>query len=140
VPIVWSGGCSANSAASDWNAYCLDATDFSTASQHLTIGQTSITIVKAGFYRVNFWTISHGPTPGAVRFLRNGSSFHHGVGPGNGSGDWQWRNTSADVIWPFQAGDALAVEVWNPGTHAFASWSPSGAYSRLQVQYIGPTQ
>jgi hypothetical protein len=140
TPIMWSGGCSAYGKVSgDWNPYCLDGTDFNTASEYMAVGPTSIKILKTGFYRVNFRASSLGSAAGATAFLRNDEYFHMEVPSQNGGG-WQWWNSVAEVTWAFTAGDTLAVTVWNPGTYAFHPWSAAGAYSRLQVQYVGPTQ
>jgi hypothetical protein len=138
-PTVWSGGCSIFGTSPEWNTYCLDSADFSTAGEHLTVGPTSIRFLKPGFYRINFWTIAFGPAYGFARFLRNGRTFHDGAMQVAGTNP-QWRMVSADVLWPFDPGDELAVQTFNPGLYAFHSWSPSGGYSRLQVQYVGPTQ
>jgi hypothetical protein len=139
MPIMWSGGCSAYGKDNGENPYCFDGTDFNTATEHLTVGPTSIKILKTGFYRLHFRASSLGAAAGAITFLRNEEPFHMEVPSQNGGG-WQWWNTVAEVTWPFNAGDTLTVTVWNPGTYAFHPWSASGAYSRVQVQYVGPTQ
>ena len=137
MPIIWSGGCLSFGDAPGWNTYCFDGLDFNTANEHLTIGQTSITVLKPGFYRLNFFTISHGPSAGVARIYRNGSFFYTSAAdPINEV--WKWRDTFADVMWPFDAGDVIEVKVFNPQNIGFHSWSPSGAYSRFQMQYIGP--
>jgi hypothetical protein len=101
---------------------------------------TSITILKTGFYRINFRSMALGPINGSASLLRNGLEFHViGINePGNNP--WQWRDISMDVTWPFQAGDTLVVKAWNPGLYAYVHWSPSGKHSRVQVQYVGPVQ
>jgi hypothetical protein len=137
MPIIWSGGCKAMGSATGWNTYCLDGLDFNTANEHLTIGPTSITVLKAGFYRINFFTISHGPSAGIVKVERNGSHFY------TSAADpiqevWKWRDTFADVLWPFDAGDTIVIKVFNPASFAFHSWNENGEFSRLQVQYVGP--
>ena len=43
-------------------------------------------------------------------------------------------------MWPFAAGDVLTLQVWNLGLYGYYSSSPNGAYSRMQVQYLGPLQ
>jgi hypothetical protein len=141
TPIMWSGGCSAyGTVTGDWNPYCLDGTDFNTATEYLTVSPTltSIKILKTGFYRLHFRASSLGAAPGAIAFLQNEEFFHMEMPSQNGGG-WQWWNSVAEATWQFKAGDTLAVTVWNAGTYAFHPWSPSASYSRLQVQYVGPT-
>jgi hypothetical protein len=123
-----------------WNSYCLNGTDFNTAGEYLTIGATSIAFLKNGFYRINFWTIAFGPAYGAVRLLRNGNLIQDGASQAEGTPTWHWRPVTADVLWPFEAGDQLTVQTWNPGLYAFHAWNALGQYSRLQVQYVGPSQ
>ena len=80
MPVIWSGGCSHHGDVQQaWNTYCVDRTDFNTANEHLTIGASSITILKAGFYRITFRTIGLGPAEGAIAMLRNGQIFHTGI-------------------------------------------------------------
>ena len=123
--------------APGWNRYCFDATDFNTATAHLETDGNEFTFLKSGFYRVGFNVLSIGPSTNAIRLLLNGSPFHV-VGaqePANYAPSW--RDTSAQVVWPFNAGDKLGIEVNNPGQYAFHWWH-FGAHSRLQVTYVGP--
>jgi hypothetical protein len=140
VPIIWSGGCSLYGDIVGYsNRYCLNLTEFDTAGEYLSASGTSMTMLKPGYYRVNFRVSSHGSGPGAVRFYRNGSPFHTEV-ESQIAGESQWWNSGADVTWKFFAGDTLTVEVSNPGTYAFQPLGADGGYSRLQVQYVGPIE
>jgi hypothetical protein len=84
--------------------------------------------------------MSLGPINGSAALLRNGQTFHFiGINePGNNP--WQWRDVALDVTWPLTASDVLQIQVWNPGLYAYIHWSPEGKHSRVQIQYVGPTQ
>jgi hypothetical protein len=138
VPPFWSGGCGSHGQSAGWNAYCLTHEEFSTGQEYMQVtGPDEMTLHKSGYYRINMWGIAYGNGYAHIRMNKNGNYFYYGfpwVVPGN------WVEISASVIWPFEAGDKLTIEVWNPGAMAFHLASTESPNNRLQVQYIGPKQ
>ena len=134
---IWSGYCNTTSSAGGWNNYCTNVTEFNTIQgDKITINNNgTFTINTAGFYRFNFFAISHGASWAYVQFLVNGNSKYYGHEYGEGN---NWTDSFVDQTWQFNAGDTLYIRVHNPGTHAYHSGNANGAHSRLQLQYMGP--
>ena len=136
VPAFYSGMCGVHGMQAVFNRYCFSHEEFNTAHEHLEVGPDDLTILKAGFYRITFWAIANGNGYAPIRFNKNDAYFYSGyswVAPGN------WQEINASVIWPFAVGDKLTVDVANPGNYAFHQSSVEAPFSRLQVQYVGPT-
>lgn len=135
VPPFFSGMCNHHGDAAGWNRYCLNTVEFSTAGDYLTVTDSEITFLKGGFYRITFWGISNGNGYAHVLMNKNDTSFYVSwpwVNPG------QWAEIQAGVIWPFEAGDRLSLDVNNPGYMAFHQSTPEAPFARVQVQFIGP--
>jgi hypothetical protein len=139
TPVMWSGGCGVPRQAAGWNRYCLTATDFNTANEHLTVSADEIHFLKPGFYRITFYVLSIGASTNAVRLTQNSQAepFHMVGVQEPATYPNSWRDTSGEVVWPFQAGDTLSIDVLNPGLYAFHHWH-TGRHSRVQVTYVGP--
>jgi hypothetical protein len=137
TPIIWSGGCSTHGRAAGWNTYCNDRVDFNTAAAYISAdGNGTFTLLKSGYYRINFWCISDMVGYTNIQFVKNGSYFIYTMNYLNN----QWTDNIADQIWPFNAGDSLQIRVYNSGgnNYAYHSWNSSGAHSRVQISYEGP--
>ena len=134
VPFTWSGYCSTNGAASGYNKYCTDTTEWDNLDGMLEITDDgTFTVNQPGYYRINAWTASEGNGVAHARLQVNGQYKHHGYERVHG-------NTSdnfMDLIWPLDAGDEFYVEYNNPGTNAYVSGNTNGAHSRLQIEFIG---
>jgi hypothetical protein len=146
-PIIWSGGCSntvSNAPANVAMRYCTDREDFNTAATHLSVAPSGdITVKVAGYYRINFRTIAYGCDSLIIDVDRNGSTVHQSQNKLNPPSDPDYVDNSADMVWPYNVGDTLAVTLAHSGSSSCASvlywsWSPLGSLSRLQVQYLGP--
>lgn len=134
--IIWSGGCSSHGRAAGYNTYCLDQVEFNTAQGYLTVSTDgTVTVNKAGFYRINMWAISNVSNWAHVRILRNGTSIH--IGHENALNSW--TDNVADLTYRFEQGDTITVELYNSGgsNYAYHSFNTSGAHSRLQITYLG---
>ena len=140
TPVIWSGYCSSNGrAASAWNTYCTDKTDFNTAGSHLTVTSGgTFTVQVAGYYRVNAWAISNTSAYPHVRLVVNGTTIYYGH---EYSGD-RWVDNFMDVTWKLNVGDTFYVTYYNHGGNNYAYYSGNsiGAHSRLQVTYEGPPE
>jgi len=135
TPKIWSGGCTAYGSDAGWNTYCTDASDFNTTDGYLSVNTNgTFTVIREGYYRVNFWCLSYGNQYAYISLMVNGFTKQQGYGPCNG---WIIDN-SMDVIWRFEAGDTFYIRVYNPGTYAYHSYNANGQGSRLQVSYEGP--
>lgn len=137
--IIWSGGCSQNGISSTWIKYCLDTSDFDTASSYFDVHPGGVvTFQRSGWYRVNYWSMSIAGGDTYLRLLKNGRQFHFGK---NYSGN-TLSFVSADVIWPFAAGDTLEIQAMpTGGPYYFGYWaydpSKEGFDSRTQIHFVG---
>jgi hypothetical protein len=135
-PVIWSGGCSVHGTNVGWNTYCLDVTEFNTASAFFTVNSSgTVTFLKSGYYRFNAYFASQATGIQQTRLQKNGVAFYSGIDSQAGS----WNDKSADVIYRFNAGDTFTMDSYLPSTgYAYHSFSYTGAYSRLQIMFIGP--
>lgn len=136
--IMWSGGCSVLNYSLGWVRYCLNSMDFSTANDYLDVNPSGlVTVKRAGFYRINFWSIHNSPAEAYLQLQRNQQVLQYNVL------DLQqnWADWRVDVTWPFLAGDQISIMLYEGGGnhYAYDAWRPvsQGAFSRLQVNLIG---
>jgi len=137
-PVIWSGGCSTSGTAGFWQNFCLDTMDFNTASAYLTVATDgTITFLKSGYYRINARAVWAAPTGinNMAAFYKNGSYFHYDYLTGSQS----MQTYTADVTWPFNAGDNLVMQFYNGGgSPNYAYYGLSfGKYNRFQINFVG---
>lgn len=140
TPIIWSGGSSQYGVGTTgWIRYLTDMEDFNTAAGYLTVNANGIiTVLKPGFFRINFRTISFGLGFFNIQIRKNGQAINFG----QINGGLYWIDNLTDVTYQFNAGDTIEVYVNNPTStsYAYYSWSATNSSSRLQVQYEGALQ
>lgn len=160
--VIWSGGSSTLGNAEGWNTYNTDRSDLNTASTHLSASAESsgeaageITVLKAGFYRINFRTNTGTPPTslfngagGGIKILRYPLNTTDPVVV-HFRGYFAGTEAAADVIWHFAAGDKVKIQVQNTssinqfgvyvyGKAFFPLTNNTGAASsRLQIQFLG---
>ncbi len=133
-PIIWSGGCDSLGAAAGWNTYCLNTVEFATAASYFSVNPNgTVTFQTAGYYRVSYAGIALGAGAGHLRLSKNGAGIATSyLVPGT-----TWTPVSAEVVYPFAAGDTLLLEICNPGTYAFGPFSSPSYVGRFQIVYAG---
>ncbi len=137
--IGWSGGCPRTLSSAGWNRYCAEGTDFNTAQSHLSVAPDgTITVLQAGFYQVSMAASTQVSSLGFIRLMRQGTTVQIGSATANNNLD----DLRVDIAWPFAVGDKIVIEVFNAAANISGTgpWSPTDAYSRMQVTYLGPAQ
>jgi hypothetical protein len=68
--------------------------------------------------------------------LQGGTAVQIGSASANNALD----DLRLEIAWPFQAGEKVLIEVFNSTANVTGTgpWSPTGAYSRMQMIYLGP--
>jgi len=135
-PAIWSGGCSTHGTTVGWNTYCLDSTEFNTASAFFTANSNgTVSFLKSGYYRFNAYFASLTNGVQQTRFQKNGVPFFSSIDYQTGA----WNDKFADIIYQFNAGDIFIMDSYIQSTgYAFHSYAPTGNFSRLQIMFIGP--
>jgi len=136
--VFWSGGCSQIASSTGWNRYCTDKLDFNTADDHLHAADDgTITFIEGGLYEIGFHTSFNVPAELEIAFLKNGIRFNAGLTYSGG----QWTDTNKRILWPFQTGDTLQLDLRSQqsGNIVAVYWShnQSGRWSRLQIRKVG---
>jgi hypothetical protein len=138
VPVIWSGYCNVNgiSSAGDNVTYCTNTVEFNTASNHLTVDDKgNFGVDVPGFYRISAHGVSFAQSSAFV-FLKVNDAVTY-------VGQTYAGNTVVDmnmnVLWQMNKGDSFQVQfrALLGGTAYFAG-TPPNAYSKLQVEYVGP--
>lgn len=135
--IGWSGGCPRTLSAAGWNKYCAEGTDFNTAQGYLDVAPDgTLTILQPGFYHLRLSASTQVSSLAFIRMLQGGTAVQIGSASANNSLD----DLRLEIAWPFQAGEKVLVEVFNSTANVTGTgpWSPTGAYSRMQMIYLGP--
>lgn len=135
--IGWSGGCPRTLSAAGWNKYCAEGTDFHTAEGYLDVAPDgTFTILQPGFYHLRLSASTQVSSLAFVRMLQGGTAVQIGSASANNALD----DLRLEIAWPFQAGEKVLIEVFNSTANVTGTgpWSPTGAYSRMQMIYLGP--
>lgn len=145
-PVIFSGGCrNHGNVNNDYAKYCLDGTDFNTASDYLDANTDgTVTVKRSGWYRINFFGITHSSTWQHLQIVKTGYQYiHHGHKRNHGN----WEENWVDLTWPFKAGETFFLKIYrNSSSWNYHSWNHdhnasgwyTGSHSRLQVTYEGP--
>lgn len=132
--ISWSGGCSVRVPPIGWSAYCLDRTDFNTATENIAVNPNgTVTILKSGFYRINMWAVFDVVTYGDIRLLTSNTIIQESV---TYSGH-TWNDIHFDLTWPLEAGEQFVIQVYSSGGTGYMEWTPENTFSRFQVTFEG---
>jgi hypothetical protein len=141
-PIIWSGGCTSHGQGGSWNTYCLNASDNNTASDYLSIDPGgTVTVKRAGWYRINWFGIANQANWAHVRIVKNGWDYIH---YGHNHSFNTWQDQSVDMMWPFKEGEWFRVDIHNSGGNNYAYHSYNlgsnyrGAHSSVQFEFVGP--
>jgi hypothetical protein len=143
IPVIWSARCSSDNLPQfrgDRVLFCADKTEpFNTAMpSHLKVSpQGEITVLQEGFYRVNFHATSRNCEFQTHSILQNGAVVHTGVTQVSRTLPGLVQDVSGDVVWRFTPGDVITIE-GNSACSGQQVFEPS--LSRLQIQYLGPSQ
>jgi hypothetical protein len=134
-PAIWSGGSSTPGTDAGWNKYRTDIVEFNTAQDYLSVSpEGTLTVLIAGYYRINAYTLMYGVNDGTVRLVVNGAGVQFSI---DKRGVLIWFPMGLDVIVRLNAGDGFYVLYSNPGQYAYYQFDSTGG-SRLQVSYEGP--
>ena len=135
---MWSGYCSSHNRENGWQKFCTNGENWNNLSDKISVNTDgTFTVNEAGYYRVNFFTISCTSSYVHVRLMVNGSYKYHGYEHSHS----QWTDNFMDQTWPFNEGDTFYVDIHNNGggcDYAYHSANANGAHNRLQVEYKGP--
>jgi hypothetical protein len=140
-PKIWAGGCTRHG-NSGWHYYCLNRELYNTAGGYLRkASDTRFAASRAGFFRINFWTIksASGWSHNNV-YVQGGLQYHSYM---HTAGCW-WQDDTIDHTFRVANGWWWSVRLYSNCSHAFhAGGAESGGsayHSRIQSTYVGPIE
>ena len=134
---IWSGYSPTHlTATATWMIYRPNVENFNTLGEYITYDNGAFTVIKTGFYRINFKTLSYTATGRTMSKLtvENGSGSN--IIDYSYTYNLQTHNTlSMDLVWLFSAGDIFKIELYSSST-GYSLYS-GNENNRIEIMFLG---